>query len=272
MATGRTVAKYARIYVGKIQADPGLYPAALCGFTRSLGPIKVSFDEIDATGMCDSIKGYLPGQASINPGTINVILDPAAIETAFTFMYPPVEYISINAFDIGEPTMLQIPIGIRAAPVIGDPTFCGVFPFLGMTYADDGGLVTTNWTFGDSGSSSYIPAFPKAWGQLLHAYGEETAANSSAGVDGGAASTNGGLMILHTFSSDSAGATYKVQHADNNVDGSFADLTGAAITSVAGPAAYSYYAYVPKSTAVKRYLRWQMTAVTNVFAMSFVRG
>ena len=127
MATGRTVAKYVRIYAGQMG---NVWQTKLCGLTRSLGPLKVSFDEIDATGMCDSIKGYLPGQASINPGTINVILDPAAIETAFTFMYPPIDYIGINAFDIGEPTILQIPIGIRAAPVIGDPTFCGVFPFL----------------------------------------------------------------------------------------------------------------------------------------------
>ena len=268
MATGRTVAKYARIYVGKIQADPGLYPAALCGFTRSLGPIKVSFDEIDATGMCDSIKGYLPGQASINPGPINVILDPVAADVGGLYMYP-----QASGMGIGTPLLAQIPIGIRAAPAMGDIVFGGIFPFLGMTYSDDGGLVTVNFDLGDSVATEYISdGFGKAWGQLLHAYGEETAANSSAGVDGGAASTNGGLMILHTFSSDSAGATYKVQHADTNVDGSFADLTGAAITIGAGPAAYSYYAYVPKNTAVKRYLRWQMTAITNTFLMSFIRG
>ena len=266
MATGRTVAKYVRIYAGQMG---NVWQTKLCGLTRSLGPLKVSFDEIDATGMCDSIKGYLPGQASINPGTINVILDPRAIETdPNIFMYPPVEYISINAFDIGEPTILQIPIGIRAAPVIGDPTFCGVFPFLGMTYADDGGLVTTNWTFGDSGSSSYLPAFPKAWGQLLHDHGAETAANSSAGVDSGAASTNGGTMYLQIFEGGGS-TTYKVQHSDTNVDGGFADLTGASIVS---SGAGGFVATVPANTAVKRYLRWQMTAVTNTFVMSFVRG
>ena len=266
MATGRTVAKYTRIYVGQMGTA---WQSKLCGLTRSLGPLKVAFDEIDATGMCDSIKGYLPGQVSINPGPINVILDPRAIETdPNIFMYPPVEFAVTNAFDIGAACIAQIPIGIRAAPVAGDPVFASVFTFRGMTYADDGGLVTVNFDLGDGGDAGYIPAFPRAWGQLLHDYGSEDAANSSAGIDSGAASTNGGTMYLQVFSS-AGSTTFKVQHADANNDGSFADLTGASIVAD-GPG--GFVATVPAGTSVKRYLRWQMTAVTNTFVMSFVRG
>ena len=265
MATGRTVAKHVRIYASTYK--PG-YISSLCGLTRSLGPLKVSFDEIDATGMCDSIKGYLPGQASINPGPINVIIDPTAAGTTasgeISYMLPN----QVSGLTLGTPMVIQIPIGIRAAPAAGDPCFSGIFPFLGMTYADDGGLVTANFELGDSADATYIPAFPKAWGQLLHAYGQETAANSSTGIDSGAASTNGGIMYLHLFATAGA-TTFKVQHADVNVDGSFSDLTGA---SISGDFEGGYIATVPANTAVKRYLRWQMTAVKNTFVMSFVRG
>lgn len=267
MATGRTVAKYTRIYAGDM-GEPK-WQHSLCGLTRSIGPLAVSFDEIDATGMCDAIKGYLPGQASITPGQINVIMDPAAPDTSGgATMYPPSENSGTAAYTIGNPMILQIPIGIRAAPAAGDPTFAGVFPFLGMTYSDDGGLVTATFDLGSSAAAQYIPTYANPWGQLLHAFGAETAANSGTGVDGVAATANGGIMFLQVFVS-AGNTTFKVQHADANLDGSFADLTGA---SIASTGVGGYWATVAPGTAVKRYLRWQMTAVANTFVMSFIRG
>lgn len=262
MATGRTVPKFIRIYAGH---EATYYPSMLCGLTRTVGPLMHEHPEIDATGMCDSIKGYLPGQATISPGTVNVIMDPAAANT-LVHMLPGLA----NGFVIGSPLITQIPIGIRAAPAMGDPVFGGVFPFLGMQEADDGGLVTAVFQLGASWATDELTYFGRAWGQLLHAYGQETGANSSSGADGGAASTNGGLMLLNIFSSDAAACDFKVQHSTDN--SSFSDLTGASI-SVSGGGAYSYYALVPKTTTVNRYLRWQMTAAkTNTFVMSFIRG
>lgn len=267
MATGRTVAKHTRIYAGMY----GTYwTSSLCGLTRSIGPLAWTYDEIDATGMCDSIKGYLPGQASISTGPINVIMDPVASDSGGfnSFMYPPATYLVAN-FTIGDPMMVQIPIGIRAAPAAGDPVFAGIFPFLGMTYSDDGGLVTATFDMGSSAAAQYIPTYDKPWGQLLHAYSTESASNSSAGIDSGAASTNGGIMFLQTMGPTGSTA-YTVQHADTNTDGSFANLTGASITT---SSAGNFIATVAVGTAVKRYLRWQVSAGPGSgFVMSFIRG
>lgn len=263
MATGRTVQKFIRIYTG--HEGPG-YPSLLCGLTRSVGPLTWAFDEIDATTICDEVKGALPGQPNISPGTINVVMDGTAPTTKTAHMFP-----ATFGFTIGLPLITQIAIGIRAAPILGDPVFGGIFPFLGMTEVDDGGLITASFNLGSSGDASDLMPFPKPWGQLLHPYGAETGANTSAGADGVAASANGGLMLLHIFESDSNAATINVQHADTNVDGSFSDLTGATIT-FSGGAGYSYYATVAAGTAVKQFLRWQSTVDTNTFVMSFIRG
>lgn len=265
MATGRTVQKWLRIYAGH---EGIAYPSLLCGLTRSVGPLVNEFTEIDASGICDAVKGYLPGQPSISPGALNVIMDPTAPANSTAFMYPSLT----NGFVIGQPLITQIAFGIRAEPILGDPVFGGIFPFNGATFADDGGLVTMNFDLGASEAyTSPITTCGRAWGQLLHPFGEESGANSSGGADCGvvAGSANGGLMLLNVFLSDGNAATLKIEHSANN--STWSDLTGATVT-FSGAVCYSYYALVAPGTTVNRYLRWQSTTDTNTFVMSFIRG
>lgn len=263
MAKGRTVNKYLRIYAGH---EGVYYPSLLCGLTRSAGPLLHEFPEIDAAGICDDVMGYLPWQPNISPGTINVMMDPTAPATNRSHMYPGLT----NGFSIGSPLITQIAIGIRAAPAAGDPVFGGVFPFLGATEVDDGGLVTMTFNLGSSKDNTATDKqFEKCWGQLIHAYGQETGANTGTGADGGGATTNGGIMLLSVFNSDAAEATIKIEHSANN--STWADLTGATKTFTGG-SGYSYYAIVAKGTTVNQYLRWQSTTDTNTFVMSFIRG
>lgn len=262
MATGRTVNKFLRIYAGHEGVG---YPSALCGLTRSAGPLQWEFPEIDATGMCDNVMGYLPGHPSISPGALNVIIDPTATNATISHMYPSLA----NGFTIGSPLIIQIVVGIRAEPILGDPVFGGIFPFLGATEVDDGGLVTMNFNLGASLANDKLVKCARPWGQFLHPYGQETGVNTSTGANNGAATANGGIMLLNVFSSDTNPATLKVEHSADN--SSWADLTGATVT-FSGGGAYSYYAEVAPGTTVNQYLRWQSTTDTNTFVMSFIRG
>lgn len=261
MATGRTVQKYSRLYVGSNGA--GEYPSLMCGLTRSFGPLTFEYSEVEGTTMCDDVKSYLPGECTVSLGKINAILTPYA--SAISNMYPSLT----GVWDLLDDVVMQIVLGIRAAPILGDPMFGGVFPWIGMQYTDDGGLVTATLDFGAGWSAGEKGKNAHPWGQLLHPYGEETGANSSTGADWGNSTADGGLMLLHIFGGAASSTTFKVQHADTNSDGSFGDLTGASVTTTGVGA---HYAIVEPGTAVKRYLRWQMTAVTSTFVMSFIRG
>jgi len=218
--------------------------------------------------MCDAVKGYLPGQPSISPGTLNVIMDPLAPASSVAHMYPSLA----NGFTIGQPLITQIAFGIRAEPIIGDSVFGGLFPFNGATFVDDGGLVTMNFNMGSSEEyTSTINTCGRAWGQLLHPYGQETGANTAGGADCGvvAGTANGGIMLLNVFLSDGNAATIKIEDSANN--STWADLPGATVT-FSGAVCYSYYAIVAPGVQVDRYLRWQSTTDTNNFVLSFIRG
>lgn len=253
---GRTQFKYSRLYLNNINVS--------C-YAQSFGPLVWEFGEIDATApMCDEAKGYFPDIASVTPTVVNGIMDNSA---ASLFTALP---------DAGVSHTFTAAIGSRAAPVQGDPVFCGRFQRSSSSHGDSGGLTLFNINF-DQWDSDYIIKYNKPWGVLLspNTFYTSPNVNTSTGVDDyGAATALGGYMIYHVLTVDGT-ATLKVQDAATNVDGSFADLSGATTGLTDWLTATNYGIVALGQTAtVRRYLRYQIVWGTATYfrvVLSFVR-
>lgn len=252
---GRTLNRWTRVYI-----NGGL----MSGYTRSIGPLTVEFPPAALTAMNDSIQGSLPDTPTISPGTLNGIFD----NTAGSGLH-------VRFSGSGTYRNLMIPIGDRAEPIAGNPVFMGSFEQLTYQSQEDGGAMTVNMEFGGYEVTQLIN-YPKPWGWLLHARGAETAVNTGTGIDDyGAATTAGGYMMYQGFGGGNGTVTVKVQDADTNVDGSFADLSGCTSGVVDFTNAVSGIVAIGTTATVQRYLRWQIvlgTATTVNFALAFVRG
>lgn len=124
MATGQTKHKHWRVYVNGYD---------LSGYSRSIGPLSVEYDEADLTAhMGDSVKGYLPNTGHVSPGTLNAVFD----NTATTGLY------ALTQSTAGTQRNVMVPIGVRGAPADGDPVFCGQFYQNAFQVTNDGGAVT----------------------------------------------------------------------------------------------------------------------------------
>lgn len=258
MATGRTLPKHTRVYVDGYD---------LSGAGRTIGPLTWEYAEVDMTApMSDAIKGYLLNQVNIGLGTFNGVLDNTT------------GAIHAVGSAISSPRNVMVPLGIRAAPAIGDPVFVGVFNQLSYNAADDGGAVVANIPFGAWNVNSEI-AYTKPWGLLIHNKQAETAVNSAvapSSMDNGAATTAGGYLMYQVFTANGT-ATVKIQDSATNAnDAAFADLSGATSGVVdASSTPKSGLVALGITATVRRYLRWQIvlgTATTVTFALAFVRG
>lgn len=258
MATGRTVNKFARCYVGGYD---------LSGYVRQLGDMLTEFDAEPQAALSDGVKNVLIGQANFKIGDYNAFLDNTATSGLHVLHSAP-----------GAKRAVMMPIGIRAVPAAGDPCFLGEFDQLSYHAQGEGGFTAASLKFGPMDATAAALAYSKAWGNLLHAYGAETGTNSGTGIDdNGASSALGGYLMYQIFAVAGTGnVTIKVQDASTNSDGSFADLTGAtsgAIAHTAVPTAG--VVAIGRSATVKRYLRWQiaLSGITSVtFALAFVRA
>lgn len=259
MATGRTTARWARVYADGYD---------LSGHVRTIGPLGWEFEAPVAAALSDECQAVLPGAGILSIESLNAFLDNTATTGLHTL-----------ASGAGVGRVLLIPIGIRAAPAQGDPAFIGEFEQVGyMVTPEIGEYAVVDIPFGNCPATAGHLAYKKPWGTLLHAAGAETAVNSAVGVDdNGAATTAGGYLCWQILAVAGTGTvTIKAQDAATNVDGSFGDLAGAtsgAIAHTSVPAA----GIVALSTGatVRRYLRWQivLSGITSVtFALAFVRG
>ena len=253
MSTGRTVLKYANIFIDGVD---------LTGYTRTFGPLVWEFQDADATTLGDGVKNALPNVATINTGTINSVMDNSSGAN--------------HALLTTQATrVVMLPIGIRAAPAQGDPAFMGQFMQKDFIHSPaDGSAVTITNTFSGWAAEGATLLYSKPWGYLLHAKAAETAVNTAIGIDdnGSATSAKGGFMVYHLFSSDGT-VNIKVQDAGTNADGSFSDLVtsgliNASVTPKSGLVALG------TGATVNKFLRWQIalgTATTATFATGFVR-
>jgi hypothetical protein len=257
MATGRTVNKYTRVYVDGYD---------LSGYSRAIGPLTQSFAQVDCSSMIDSVKGFLPGQASLNIGALNAIFDNTATSGI------------LAQGDAGKGTQRTVLIaqGIRAAPAIGDPAFAG--QFLQLDFATSIGTdesVTANMPFAGWSASGSTLLYDKPWGVLLHANEIAAAANTS-GTAGetsptGAATAFGGYAVFMLFSS-AAAVTLSVEDSVDEVNGNYSALlisSGALDASVTPK--YALVALARNAT-VKKHTRWQASATGATFAIAFIRG
>lgn len=253
MTTGRTVLKWANVFVDGVD---------LTGYTRTFGPLTWEFQDADATTLGDAVKNALANVVTINPGTINSVMDNST-------------GANHALLDTQATRIVMLPIGIRAAPAQGDPCFMGQFMQKDFMHTPaDGSAVTISNSFSGWAGEGTTLLYSKPWGYLLHAKGTETAANTAIGIDdnGSATSAKGGFMVYHLFSSDGT-VNLKTQDAGTNADGSFSDLatTGlinASVTPKSGLVALG------TGATVNKFLRWQIalgTATTCSFAIGFVR-
>lgn len=256
MATGRTVNRFTRVYSDGYD---------LSGYIRTLGQLGAEFDAPSDAALSDEVKSALAGQAVISAGEFNGFFDNT--DTVG---------LHAHASGAGVKRTLMVAIGIQAEPAQGDPAFAGEFEQLGYKAVPDAGFVVANIPFGKASAIAAALAYDNPWGVLLHAKAAKTAVNSSIGVDDwGAATAFGGFMCYHLFTSNGT-VTLKVQDAATNLDGSFADLSGATSGSIDASVTPKYGIVALGRTAdVRRYLRWQLvlgTATTATFALSFHRA
>jgi hypothetical protein len=245
----RTHSKHQRVYVDGVD---------LSGYSRQIGALSWMFSAEPDMAFTDGAKNILMGQADIQAGTLNAFFDNDAAG-----LY--------NLAKTGTGTRnLLIAIGANAAPVAGNPVFAWQFEQSAYMTEQGSGFVAVTMPFGGASHASTL-SYSKPWGVLLHANSAATADNDQTGIDdNGASSALGGVFIYHLLSSD-GGVTLKAQHADTNLDGSFADLTGATSGAVdASAAPKSGMVELAATEAIERYLRWQLVFETGTTTATFV--
>ena len=250
----RTVAKYTRVYVDGYD---------LSGYTRSVGPLELSYDEADLTTLTDTVKGYLRNHAQANVGTLNAVLDDTATTGSHAVM-------SVA----GQKRTVLVTIGMNAAPAAGDPAFAGQFLQKDYTAADEGGAVIVSIPFSGwaSDAASLLHGMP--WGVLVSPATARTGANSGTGIDNpsAGATVKGGYMVYQVIAGNGT-ATVSIDDSANN--SAFSALSGATTGSINCAVVRHGVIALSTSATVRRYLRWQValgTATTVTFALAFSRN
>lgn len=238
---------------------------ALSAYVSQIGPLAVTFTEEQLDALSDAVSGALPGRAQISPGVLNGLFDNTATSGLHALM---------NGADAIRQVMVAI--GDRVEPGQGVPAFCGAFRQAGYQGIGEG-VVAATVPFSGWDATAATLGYPTAWGVLLHAAGAETAVNTAVGVDDSpqaAATTRGGFLAYQVHAGNGT-ATIKVQDAATNLDGSFADLTGATTGSINCATVQAGLVAIGNTATVRRYLRWQIvfgTATSVNFSLAFVRG
>lgn len=260
MAIGRTHSKWLRFYMSGFELGTN---------ARSLGTGGWSYEESDQTAWQDTAKGYIPNHANIGLGPFTGIFD----NTATTGLHVVASAAPNTARD------LMVPVGERAAPVLGDPTFMARLPQLGYTATTSGDVI--NIPFGAWDVDDLMSPFGQPWGILLHPNEIEAAANGDPADSfdnyTGALTSEGGYFMYHIFQITGAGnVTFTVEDSVNQVGG-FAEIAGgcttAAIDQADAPCS-GIIRTVNASADVKQYTRWQMaiTSTNCTFALAFVQS
>lgn len=261
MATGRTVQRWMRAFMDG-------YP--LASYATNAGPFAVTWEEYQTNPLDAAVKGVYLNRPQPSAGVLNTLFDETATSGSHV----------LGSAGAGSAHNLMFPIGIRAEPAIGDPVFCGRFLQLDyITTPSNDGVVASTWRFGGLDYNTQMN-YGRFWGNLLHAYAQETAVNNSTAaaniVDNGAATNAGGWMMYQITSITGASGSCVVRVQDSADGTNFADLAGATSGTIAYNAApTSGIVQLSPTATVRRYLRWQITLTTVTairFALAFVRG
>lgn len=253
----RTHQKYLRAYIDGVDVS---------GYTRQVGALDWSFGADADAALTDECKNIVIGKGTIAADPLNAFLDNDA---AGLFVLA-----GSGTADHGT-RVYTVAVGANAIPTMGDPMFAWIFEQTAYKMEQGSGFVAVSIPFGGASYSSTL-TYRRPWGHILHPKGAETAVNTAIGADDiGASSALGGIFVYHLMTSNGT-VTLKAQHASSNVDGSFADLTGAtsgsitaAVTPQKGMVALS------TSLTINRYTRWQLvfgTATTATFFIGLIRN
>jgi hypothetical protein len=215
------------------------------------------------------------GQATISPGTLNGIFDTTATTGIHALMKAPDALRNV-----------LVAQGIRAAPAIGDPVFCGQFRQDDYTVGPGETPLIATIKFapasGDTGATTSAIKYSKPWGILLHTNVAATAAYTSTGIDNGEDTHKGGYMMYQVTTAAGAGymtAAIIVQDSTEEVNGSYGTLlsSGTINCGTGGDTAVpisGVVALAPTAT-IKQFVRWQITLTTATsvtFVLAFVRN
>jgi hypothetical protein len=229
-----------------------------------LGPLLFEYEVDPRAMLSEEIRGSLPGLCQHGIGSVNGVLDNTATVGLHEL-----------ATGAGVTRKIMIPVGIQAAPAMGDPVYCAILSQLGYQGVPEAHTVTVSIPFGMP-SVATNQVYDKPWGVLLHAKEAATDANTAnTNVNNGAASSKGGYLIYHIFSVTGEG-TAEISVDDSSNGTTWTALSGATSGSLAHTAMPCAGVVELGATAtVKQYLRWQLalTDITSLtFALGFVRG
>jgi len=230
-----------------------------------IGPLTHTAEPAGETALTDALNGFFPGVNTVSVGTLNTILDNTAVTGS---------HIVLEG-GTGTKRVVSVAVGLTSAPVSGDPCFAGEFEQL--TYLGVGDpMVTASIDFNHSVRAASL-LYAKPWGNIIHAKGAETGANSGESdhehVDG--QTTLGGFMVWQLFSADGTGTVTMSIEDDAATDGAYSSLVSSgAIDAATDPVA----GVVALGTAVtvEAFTRWQIAfggnTTTATFFLSFHRG
>ena len=257
---GRTSPKFVRVYIDGMDYS---------GMTRSISPLTYEYELADLTAQYgDYARGALPNMPHASPGTLNTVFnvssdDSAARHTALATQ--------------NDDRVVIVAIGSRAAPVQGDPVFCGEFSQLGYTVDEDGGAIVANVVFGPRDIENMF-AYSDPWGTLAHPLAlADSDGNAAVGYDDGAGATTafGGYMVW-AVTAGSGTATITMEHDDSSDSDGFAAIGGLTTGAIDCDSNVQYGVAVTtaKTTEIMRYTRWQCAIddADVTFALAFVRG
>ena len=229
-----------------------------------IGPLAHLAEPVGETALADALNGFLPGVNTVEVGTLNTIFDNTATTGS-----------QIVLKTIGGSRVVSVAVGGVSAPVEGDPCFAGEFTQKDYLASGDG-MVTASIEFGpDSTATSLLYAIP--WGNIIHAYGAETGANSGTSdhehVDG--QTTSGGFMVWQLFAANGTGTVTLSIEDDAATDGTYTSLvTTAAINAATAP--IGGVVALGIGVTVDAFTRWQVAfggnTTTATFFISFHRG
>lgn len=210
-----------RYYVG---------PMRFSVFGKSIS-CEVTCNQLDASSQEDAAMVYVNGQKN-GSASIDMMLDTAYATTS--------QFTTLNTWQ-GTPQPLTV---VFEVPALGSTAWMLQGNQASVNYGNSvGDLVTT--------SVSVQPDGPVDWGQVIATEAAVTIDGNGTAVDGGAASSNGGVAHIH--STAFSGLTNNIVTIEHSVDGatSWATLaTFSTITTVG-----SERVEVAPGTTVRRYLR-----------------
>ena len=241
MATGKTHARFWRLIADGVD---------LSGDTRAIGSFGKTYEVHPVEGWSSGVKHFQLGRPEHFLNGYQAVFNNTAATGSYTELSAQEEYI------------ISLIMGIRAAPIVGDPCFISTMEQTQFKI-DGTDAVLINAEFVKSITDS---DHEDCWGVCLAPGTSLSSTTNGTSVNNGASSSNGALAHLHVTATSSGSWTLKIQDSANDAD--WADL----ITFASDGSTVTAEAKDVTGT-VDQYVRFQATrsAGTTSFWVTFSR-